>query len=138
VHYFLILIRIFFDVSCTSVKPTFAKRIQERRESDRTISHLRYDDFRRMGYLRPITVRLPVTTLAKLDLLDAKLEKAGGKVWDSRQETIFEMIEACISDYTNGSDSPERTDEEFQAVARRSMQVNPPARGEDTEEPDDI
>ncbi|SRR5258708_24569407 len=120
------------------MNPTFSKRIQERRESDRTISHLRYDDFRRMGCLRPITVRLPVTTLAKLDLLDAKLEKAGGKVWDSRQETIFEMIEACISDYINGSDSPERTHEEFQAVARRSMQINPPARGEDAEEPDDI
>jgi hypothetical protein len=117
---------------------SFTKRIKERRESDQTISHLRYDDFRRMGYLRPITVRLPVTTLAKLEWLDDKLQEEGGRVWDSRQETIFEMIEACISDYINGTDSPQRAYDESQSIARRSMQINPPARGEDAEEPDDI
>jgi hypothetical protein len=33
-----------------------------------------------MGYLRPITVRLPVTTLAKLELLEEKLAEQGGKI----------------------------------------------------------
>ena len=109
---------------------SFTKRIRERRESDRIVSHLRYDDFRRLGYLRPITVRLPVTTLAKLELLDAKLEEDGGRVWDSRQEIIFEMIEACISDYINGTDIPKRAHEEFQAIAHRSLQLTPPDRAE--------
>jgi hypothetical protein len=118
------------------MNPTFAERIKERRKTDRIVSHLRYGDFRRMGYLRPVTVRLPVTTLAKLEHLEEKLEQKGGKVWDSRQEMIFEMIEACISDYISGTDSPERVAEEFQAIARRSMQVNPPER-EDVGEPQD-
>jgi hypothetical protein len=113
------------------MKHNFAKRIEERRESDRTVSHLRYDDFRRMGYLRPITVRLPVTTLAKLELLDEKLAEAGGKIWDSRQETIFEMIESCIADYIGGTESPDRVHKEFQAKARRAMQLNPPFREDD-------
>src|ERR1700748_10614 len=110
---------------------SFTKRIKERRESDRIVSHLRYDDFRRMGHLRPITVRLPVTTLAKLELLDSKLEGEGGRVWDSRQEMIFEMIEACISDYINSSDASKRAFDDFQTVARRSMQINPPIRDGD-------
>jgi hypothetical protein len=115
------------------VSLSFTKRIKERRESDRAISHLRYDDFRRMGYLRPVTVRLPVTTLAKLEWLDARLNEEGGPVWDSRQETIFEMIEACISDYINGTDAPKRAYDESQAIARRSMQISPPER-----EPEEI
>ena len=110
---------------------TFVQRIKERRETDRLVSHLRYDDFRRIGYLRPITVRLPVTTLAKLELLDQKLEEEGGKVWSSRQETIFEMIESCIAGYINGTGSPDSVHEEFQAVARRAMQLNPPFRETD-------
>lgn len=120
------------------MKPTFAERIKERRKTDRILSHLRYSDFRRMGYLRPITVRLPVTTLDKLEFLEKELEQKGGKVWDSRQEMIFEMIEACISDYISSADSPDQAHEEFQAVARRSMQINPPTRDEDAEEPDNI
>ncbi len=83
-----------------------------------------------MGYLRPVTVRLPVTTLAKLERLDAKLKEEGGPVWDSRQETIFEMIEACISDYIDGTDAPKQVHEEFQAIARRAIQINPPEREE--------
>jgi len=67
----------------------FAERIKERRETDRLVSHLRYEDFRRMGYLRPITVRLPVTTLAKLEWLDQKLEEEGGKVWVRLQSIVF-------------------------------------------------
>jgi hypothetical protein len=109
----------------------FAERIKERRETDRLVSHLRYEDFRRMGYLRPITVRLPVTTLAKLEWLDQKLEEEGGKVWASRQETIFEMIESCIAGYIKGTDSPDRVHEESQAVARRAMQLDPPFRETD-------
>ncbi len=108
------------------MKNTFVKRIEERRESDRDVSHLKYDDFRRMGYLRPITVRLPVTTLAKMAFLEEKLpEKGGHKVWESRQETIFEMIESCIGDWIANSDSPDLAHEEFQQVARRAMQQSP-------------
>ena len=121
---------IFFDALSFGMN-SFTERVRERRESDKLLSHLRYGDFRRMGYLRPITVRLPVTTLAKLDLLDAKLEKEGKKVWDSRQETIFEMIEACISDFINGTRSPKQAREEFQAAATRSMQLNVPSHEED-------
>jgi hypothetical protein len=81
-----------------------------------------------MGYLRPITVRLPVTTLAKLELLEEKLAEQGGKIWDSRQETIFEMIESCIADYIGSKESPDRIHKEFQTKARRAMQLNPPSR----------
>jgi hypothetical protein len=108
---------------------TFVNRIKERRENDRILNHLRYDDFRRMGYLQPITVRLPVTTLAKIVLLEKKLsEKKGQKVWDSRQEMIFEMIESCVRDWIATADSPDRADQEFQAAAYRALQQNPPVR----------
>jgi hypothetical protein len=120
------------------VKAAFAERIKERRKTDRLLSHLRYDDFRRMGYLRPITVRLPVTTLAKLELLEQKLEEEGGKVWDSRQETIFEMIESCIGDYIEGVEASSRVHEEFQTKARRAMQLNPPSRETDEKAEGDV
>jgi hypothetical protein len=58
--------------------PGFVNRIEERRENDRQLSRLRYDDFRRMGYLQPITVRLPVTTLAKLALLETQALRERG------------------------------------------------------------
>jgi hypothetical protein len=108
----------------------FVKRIEERRESDRTVSHLRYDDFRRMGYLRPITVRLPITTLAKMALLEGKLSEKEGH-WGSRQEMLFEMIECCIRDWIDTYGSP-GDDQEFQNVARRALQLHPPVREGDS------
>jgi hypothetical protein len=96
----------------------FVNRIEERRESDRQLSHVNYDGFRRMGYLRAFTVRLPITTIAKMDLL----EKKCSKVWDSKQEMFFEMIESCIADWIASTDSPEAAHAEFQEAAHRSLQ----------------
>jgi hypothetical protein len=39
----------FFFMHNLAMNPTFAERIKERRETDRLVSHLRYDDFRRLG-----------------------------------------------------------------------------------------
>jgi hypothetical protein len=126
-----------FWCKLVDVNLNFVERIKQRRETDKLADHLRYEDYRRIGYLKAITVRLPVTTLAKLDSLDEEFEKGGGKLWSSRQETIFEMIESCIAVYINSSDSPEEKHEELQYAARRAMQINPPFHERDEQEGDE-
>jgi hypothetical protein len=107
---------------------TFLNRIKKRRESDRQLSYINYDGFRRLGCLRAFTVRLPVTTLAKMDLLAKKCPK----IWDSKQEMIFEMIESGIADWIASTNSPEVADE-FRNVAYQAARQHSPANNEPAE-----
>jgi hypothetical protein len=97
---------------------SFVNRLQERKEKDR-LSHVDYAGFRRMGALRPVTMRLPVTTVAKMKLL----EELGATAWESRQEMLFEMIESCIQDWIDQQPNSKILRERFDAAARRGLQT---------------
>jgi hypothetical protein len=97
---------------------SFLKRLEERREKDR-LSHVDYAGFRRLGVLRPVTVRLPITTVAKMKLL----EKLCSKTWESRQEMLFEMIESSIRDWIEGRRDSKELHEQFQHAAYRALQT---------------
>ena len=96
---------------------TFMDRITARQDNDRLASQVDYGAFRRLGALRAVTVRLPISTIAKMTLLE---EKSPG-MWESRQEMLFEMIESCIRDWTAKQSSPEAAHIEFQEAARRAL-----------------
>ena len=74
---------------------TFVERM--RREATEPRDYASYKDVSAFGS-RAITLRLPVTTLAKVAALEERL-KAAGAALSSRQELIFEMIESCVGDW---------------------------------------
>jgi hypothetical protein len=95
---------------------SFLSRIKERSENER-LSHIDYAGFRRMRALRAVTVRLPVTTIAKMKLLEEKCPD----LWESRQEMLFEMIESCVQDWISTQPSFKRTYQEFDSAARSGL-----------------
>jgi hypothetical protein len=68
----------------------------------------------KLGKVRPITVRLPVSTVAKID----ELQKQCPAVWNSRQELLFEMIESCVQDWT---DAQPQFKDTIEAVAKKAL-----------------
>jgi Arc/MetJ-type ribon-helix-helix transcriptional regulator len=75
--------------------------------------------------MRPITVRLPASTVEKMDELFQRCPR----IWRSRQEVLFEMIESCIQDWIEIQSKPEKTAKEFQEIARRGLQRVEDTRG---------
>ncbi len=83
------------------------------------LTHVSYGIFRLWRALRPVTVRLPVTTIAKMKLLEEKCPS----VWESKQEMLFEMIESCIQDWIAKQPVPDKAAAEFdhlRATAKKS------------------
>jgi hypothetical protein len=70
-----------------------------------------------MSALRAVTVRLPVTTIAKMKLLEEKCPN----LWESRQEMLFEMIESCVQDWISTQPSSKETYQEFDSAARSGL-----------------
>jgi hypothetical protein len=104
----------------------FVDRINERRDyllKQGNLNHVSYGIFRLWGALQAITVRLPVTTVAKMKHLEKKCP-----AWDSRQEMLFEMIEACIQDWIAKQPSPKQAAAEFDQAARGALQRHPSLR----------
>jgi hypothetical protein len=106
----------------------FLERINERLEKDRQLTHATYSDLRRMGAFRAVTVRLPVTTIAKMKLL----EETCPKVWESRQEMLFEMIESCILEWIENAPFPDGDHDKFQQAALTALQQGPQKHGKET------
>lgn len=77
-----------------------------------------YHDFMRVGKMRPLTVRLPASTVEKMDELFQRCPK----IWHSRQEMLFEMIESCVQDWIETQSNPENIAKEFQKIARKALQ----------------
>ena len=100
---------------------SFTLRINEKKDyllKKGNLNHVSYGIFRLWRALRPVTVRLPVTTIAKMKLL----EKRCPTVWESRQEMLFEMIESCIQDWIAKQPAQSKAAEEFDHEARRALQ----------------
>jgi len=93
------------------------------------LKHVSYGMFRLWRTLKPMTVRLPITTIDKLKYLE---DHCPTGVWESRQEMIFEMIESCIQDWIAEQPSPEKAAAELDHVARRALQ-----KGMGSHSPDD-
>ena len=101
---------------------SFIRRINEQRDymlKKGNLNHVSYGIFRLWGVLRAVTVRLPVTTIAKMKLLEKKCPG-----WESQQEMVFEMIESCVQDWITKQPSPEQAASEFDQEARRALQRN--------------
>jgi hypothetical protein len=69
------------------------------------------------GGVRPITVRLPVGTVAKLD----ELQRQCPTVWSSRQELLFEMIESSVKDWIEAQATLKDTVKAFDDAARKAL-----------------
>lgn len=107
---------------------SFTERINERRDyllKKGNLNHVSYGIFRLWGALQPVTVRLPVTTIAKMKHLQKRCP-----AWDSRQEMLFEMVEACVQDWITKQPSPEQAATEFDREARKALQRHPSFRGD--------
>ena len=94
----------------------FLKRM--RREPTEPRTYVSYDDFMKiLDKVRPITVRLPVSTVAKLD----ELQRQCPSVWGSRQELLFEMIESCVKDWIDAQPTQKGAAKVFDDVARKAL-----------------
>jgi hypothetical protein len=94
----------------------FLKRF--RRDPTEPRSYVSYDDFMKLlDKVRPITVRLPVSTVAKLD----ELQKQCPSVWASRQELLFEMIESCVKDWIDAQPVTQEAAKVFDGVVRTAL-----------------
>jgi hypothetical protein len=94
----------------------FLKRLRRKPTEPRT--YVSYDDFMKLlDKVRPITVRLPVSTVAKLD----ELQKQCPSVWGSRQELLFEMIESCVKDWVDAQPATKDAAKVFDDAARKSL-----------------
>jgi hypothetical protein len=95
----------------------FLKRLQRKPTEPR--NYVSYDDYMKLlDKVRPITVRLPVSTVAKLD----ELQRQCPTVWSSRQELLFEMIESCVKDWIETQSKPKDATTLFDGVARKALQ----------------
>ena len=95
----------------------FLKRL--RRKPTEPRNYVSYDDYMKLlDKVRPITVRLPVSTVAKLD----ELQRQCPTVWSSRQELLFEMIESCVKDWIETQSKPKGASALFDGVARKALQ----------------
>jgi hypothetical protein len=98
------------------VMSEFLKRLRRKPTEPRT--YVSYDDFMKLlDKVRPITVRLPVSTVAKLD----ELQKQCPSVWSSRQELLFEMIESCVKDWIDTQPPSGEAAKVFDDVARKAL-----------------
>jgi hypothetical protein len=94
----------------------FLKRLRRKPTAPR--AYVSYDDFMKLlDKVRPITVRLPVSTVAKLD----ELQKQCPSVWGSRQELLFEMIESCVKDWIDTQPATREAAKVFDDVARKAL-----------------
>jgi len=100
---------------------SFTSRLNEKRDAllkKGNLNHVSYGIFRTWRALKPVTFRLPVTTIDKMNLLEEKCPT----VWESKQEMLFEMIESCIQDWIAQQPAPKDAAAEFDHVARRALQ----------------
>jgi hypothetical protein len=95
----------------------FLRRMDEKKEG----KHMTYTQLRKIGALRAVTVRLPVTTIKKMQLLE---QKCLGQ-WESRQEMLFDMIESAILDWVESGGFPQGEFEEFQRAAYEGLRNDP-------------
>lgn len=94
----------------------FMRRL--RREPTEPRTYVSYDDFMKLlDKVRPITVRLPVSTVAKLD----ELQNQCPSVWSSRQELLFEMIESCVKDWIDAQPASKLVAKVFDDAARKAL-----------------
>jgi hypothetical protein len=94
----------------------FLKRMRRKPTEPRT--YVSYDDFMKLlDKVRPITVRLPISTVAKLD----ELQKQCPSVWGSRQELLFEMIESCVKEWIDAQPAAKESVKLFDDVARKAL-----------------
>ena len=94
----------------------FLKRL--RRKPTEPRNYVSYDDHMKLpGGVRPITVRLPVSTVAKLD----ELQRQCPTVWSSRQELLFEMIESGVKDWIEAQAAPKEAVNVFDDVVRKAL-----------------
>lgn len=93
----------------------FLRRLRRNPIEPRT--YVSYDDFMKLYKVRPITVRLPVSTVAKLDELQAQCPL----VWGSRQELLFEMIESCVKDWIESQPASQEAAKVFDDLAKKSL-----------------
>ena len=101
------------NIDCMS---EFLKRL--RRKPTEPRGYVSYDDYMKLlDKVRPITVRLPVSTVAKLD----ELQRQCPTVWSSRQELLFEMIESCVKDWIESQPRTKDVDVIFDEVARKTL-----------------
>jgi hypothetical protein len=81
-----------------------------------------YDDFRRLGYLKTYSARLPITTIAKLEKLHGDLSRSHPRTWPSKQELLFDLIEDAIRVWVEDQPDKEAAHAMLQHVATRAMQ----------------
>lgn len=97
----------------------FLKRL--RRDPTEPRTYVSYDDFMKLlDKVRPISVRLPMSTVAKLD----ELQKRCPSIWGSRQELLFEMIESCVKDWIDAQPETKEATKVFDNVARKALRQN--------------
>lgn len=77
-------------------------------------SPLSYDTMRTMGLLKPVSFRLPVTTIALLD------EMVKWTPWSTKQEMFYEMINSGIDDFLQTCPEPVR--EGLEEMARAALE----------------
>ena len=77
-----------------------------------------YDDFVKQGALKTYSVRLPVTTIAKLE----ELQQRHSTIWPSKQQLVFDLLEAAIEDWIAGEANPKVARDLMQRVAHIALQ----------------
>jgi hypothetical protein len=82
-----------------------------------------YDDFVRMGCIKPYNLRLPATTIAKLEELQRRLSARFPTSWLSKQEFLFDLLENAIADAIEDEPDQDATKSAMQKVANRALQL---------------
>jgi len=75
---------------------------------------LDYETMRALGLLKPVSFRLPVTTVVLLD------EMVKWTPWSTKQEMLYEMINSAINDFLQTCPEPVR--EGLEEMARAALE----------------
>lgn len=95
----------------------------ERRFAPKQLSRLSYDDASTFGFLKQISVRLPVDTIAKLELI----QQSG--LWSSKQEVIYDIVTCAVDDfYKSQSDDVQHTMDLLAKSAIDNLDISDKAR----------
>ena len=76
---------------------------------------LDYETMRAIGLLKPVSFRLPVSTVALLD------EMVKWTPWSTKQEMLYEMIDSAINDFLQTCPEPVR--EGLEEMARAALEA---------------
>jgi hypothetical protein len=82
-----------------------------------------YQNFRDSDFLKAFSVRLPVTTIAKVEALHGHLARTYPRVWASKQELLFDLLEHALTIWANEESDRDTAHSMLERAATMAMQL---------------